>query len=209
MNCEHLIKAIGDINEKYILEYANIYEIKKVYSKKYLKQGMGLVACLVLIIASVFTLPMLNLFENQTVKMQSHYFDSYSQFVEVLPENNLLKNISLEKFNEVDFIGNCNVGNNDYYDTKNYSSFEMVLSKDNITSEIVFTPNSNKDVKSIAENQSLFETITIDTTIVYYSYNIDEEYYEALFMYDSDLYDVRLEEKDENKLFNLIEDMIK
>ncbi len=209
MNCEHLIKAIGDINEKYILEYADIYEIKKVYLKKYLKQGIGLVACLVLIIASVFTLPMLNLFENQTVKMQSHYFDSYSQFVEVLPENNLLKNISLEKFNEVAFIGNCNVGNNDYYDTENYSSFEMVLSKDNITSEIVFTPNSNKDVKSIAENQSLFETITIDTTVVYYSYNIDEEYYEALFMYDSDLYDVRLEEKDENKLFNLIEDMIK
>lgn len=209
MNCEHLIKAIGDINEKYILEYANIYEIKKVYSKKHLKQGIGLVACLVLIIASVFTLPIFNFFETQTVKMQSHYFDSYSQFVEVLPKNNLLKNISLEKFNKVDFIGNCNVGNNDYYDTENYSSFEMVLFKDNVTIEIVFTPNSDEDFASIVENKNLFETITIDTTVVYYSYNIDEDYYEAMFVYDSDLYDIRSEEKDKVKLISLIEDIIK
>ena len=192
MNCDQLIKTIGEIDERYILEYDAAVIKGQGLKKTFLKKHWTIAASIALAFAAMISFISSSTGSgNNTLEFTNHYFESRQEFISILPENALLKNITESDNRAFQYIGVCEGGGmEDHFTTETFSSFDVVIYEDGkVLADISFIPDSKESAAKYAANHELTLNEIINDTTVWYSCLSDEEYYfEAVFMFENDLY---------------------
>lgn len=204
VSCDQLIRVIGEINEKYILEY-NIGAIKRKSFVYRLNKTKWLVAAsfMVVVLTVVFFIP-----KNHTSDYKAHIFDSVTELYSVLPERSLLRNLLISDEYEYKFMGTCNNTEiENFYLYENYSSFNVIISRDDhVAAEISLVPDCASEAGMYAVNNSLLKTITINNFDISYGYD-KEEVFVAVLTAEDDMYTIHFHSPNEKEFFRLIEDL--
>ncbi len=204
VSCDQLIRVIGEINEKYILEY-NIGAIKRKSFVYRLNKTKWLVAAsfMVVVLTVVFFIP-----KNHTSDYKAHIFDSVTELYSVLPERSLLRNLLISDEYEYKFMGTCNNTEiENFYLYENYSSFNVIISRDDhVVAEISLVPDCAAEAGMYAANNSLLKTITINNFAISYGYD-EEGVFVAVLTAEDDMYTIHFHSPNEKEFFRLIEDL--
>ena len=94
MNAERLVSAIGNISDKYVLEYNTDIIQKKKKSTFRFNHKWSIAACFAIVIAvTAIILPTLNK-PDIDLEVKMHIFSSYEEFSAVVPSTKVIENLS-------------------------------------------------------------------------------------------------------------------
>lgn len=210
MNTSTFAEAITNIRDEYVLEYDPVEVKRERYSKKRSngkKRWLQIAACFVAVFAIVTIV-------THTLRKTSHdfkreSFSSYDQFASIITDASLIKHLREANTYELEFFGISDLRNKERYQDE-YDSFLVVIpSGGRVIAEITITQNDGEDViEKTIENHSLYKEICIDSTIVNYSHNVDENYWEALFRSKAENYLIQFYPNSEQELMQMLRTML-
>lgn len=202
MKCEKFIKLIGEIDEKYVMEYLEMPIKRFSIDNKYIKKMMVVASIMLLI--GVIAIQMINNQTESAFEYKARNFISYEEFCAVLPENNLLENIERQEEITYHYMG--------FYenvDSDKFSTFSVTALRDKkVLTNIEYELSPHVVAERYANLHVLDQIITINGTTIYYAYNVDEEYYEAVFMNGKDFYKVQHHVKNEQEVLEIVKDIL-
>lgn len=211
MNCDQLIKTIGEIDGRYVLEYDAAIITGQSLRRKFLKKHWTIAASIAFAFAAIISFVSSSIGSgNNTLVFTNHYFESRHEFISILPENALLKNITESDNRRFSYIGVCKGSRiEDNFTTESFSSFDLVIYEDGKEFAVIsFIPNSKESAAKYASNNELVLNKIMDDTTILYSYHSDEEYFEAVFMFEDDLYLIHCNSPIEADILDIINDLL-
>ena len=224
MTCEHFLQILNDIDDTYLEEYSRIREQKKELSAENFHAGkrkirlrrplmlrLAASAAAVVLIAGALLLFIRDPFATDApLEGTIRIFQSYEEFLSILPEDHLLRNLSPENGQSADFYGEFASpdGDSDSYD--DFSELMVVITdeQDHAT-RVTFYKEIPPEAEAIFQNQTLslaLSMLHIGDRTVYYGYQADKEFYEAFFDEGSGLY--RLQADTEEDLLAACEELL-
>lgn len=203
MTSEKLIEMLGDIDEKYIIEYSEYSQIQKQYIQTYMKRCV--IAASIILMIGIIALPIIkeSLPHNNPVHGKLEIFPTHQEFISILPEENLLKNFTIADKTTYKYVGEYENVNSNVFSSFSISVFE----NEKVITTITYELTPTKSAEELAALHSLVPTTLNDITI-YYKYNENTECYNAVFMNGTALYHVEHSADEETALFAIIKDIL-
>lgn len=202
MTCEQLIEMISNIDEKYVLDYfefpTNMLDIEYNYVKKWVAA-----ACVVLLIG-VLAIHVINKPQEYPSHGKVKEFVLYQEFMDALPKESLLRNVTQQETVTYKYMGNFENINSDKFLEFSIS----VIEKEQILTHIYYEPSSDMSAEKYARLNGLSKMQTINVVNVYYIYDEHGGFYEAVFMNEYDLYRVEHYVNDEQELLDIVKDIL-
>ena len=207
MNAEYLIRAIGQISDKYVLEYtidACPQKKKAIFS---FHPKWGIVACLAVVVAftALIYLP-INKPGNSVLEMKMHIFSSYEEFFKIMPDTEFVENLSHIDGVELEIYGVFQ--NPSYEDTtkiENFSHFEIgaKIGTQYIAS-IYLEINAIESAEKHIETHALTGQTEINGIPVSYAYNADMEYWDSVVVINENFYNILFYSADEKEFLDFL-----
>lgn len=208
MNAELFINAIGNISDRYVLEYE--IEIAPQKKKTFLKfhPKWSIAACIALIVATAaLVIPLVNQQTNEFLETKAHIFSSYEEFSTVVPDSNILENLSQIDGIEITWIeGDLrDTSIEDVTKAENFSRFviEAKASEQSIAT-VILRLNDADGAETYIKNAALTTTAEINDVQVSYAYNTDMECWDAVVMINEDYYNILCYLPDENEFLEFL-----
>lgn len=207
MNAEHLINAIGQISDKYVLEYTieTFGQKKKAIFSFHPK--WGIVACLAVVVAftALIYLP-INKPGNSVLEMKMHIFSSYEEFFKIMPDTEIVENLSHIDGVELEIYGAFQ--NPSYKDTtkiENFSHFEIgVKIETQYIASIHLEINAIESAEKHIETHALTSETEINDIHVSYTYNADMEYWDSVVIINENFYNILFYSADEKEFLDFL-----
>lgn len=219
MRAEKIFYSINDINDYYVIEYAEKERATKVKTVHVLRTWGIIAACLALVIMVTPTL--VHIFtpsEIEDPRAGARYeFSNYSELCSVLPDGNILTNVPNSKDADISAYVECPEGTTDFSDYSDYSYLNVDVSYDNGTGVSIFcVVKSEKTAKEDIESKPLLSasanvsvTTISDYDIYYGSYdNGVDKVNIAEFSFDDSLYEFSTATLSQEELIQYISDML-
>lgn len=210
MNADRLIYAIGNVSDKYVLEYDDAVEAKKK-SRIRFHPRWSIAACLVLVAAvTALILPYITR-PDDSLNIKVHIFSSYEEFSAVVPDIKIVENLSSIDGVELEIYGTLqDVSISDTTKAENFAHFD-IEAKVGGQLEAVVTLKLN-DVGS-AEKYIKTAALTTKTEIngiqVHYAYNKDMEYWDSVVVADQNYFNIRFYSDNEQELLEFLTILLK
>lgn len=219
MRAEKIFYSINDINDDYVIEYAEKEKPTKVKTFHFLRTWGIIAACLALVIMVTPTL--VHIFTPSEIddpRAGARYeFSNYSELCSVLPDGNILTNVPNSKDAYISAYVECPEGTTDFSDYSNYSYLNVDVSYDNGTGVSIFcVVKSEKTAKEDIESKPLLSksanvsmTTISDFDIYYGSYdNGVDKVNIAEFSFDGSLCEFSTATLSQDELIQYISDML-
>lgn len=207
MNAEYLINAIGQISDKYILEYTiGTYQQKKkaifTFNTKW-----SIAACLAVVVAftALIYLP-INKPDNGVLKMKMHIFSSYEEFSKVMPDTKIVENLSHIDGIELEIYGVFqNPSFEDSTKIENFSHFEIgAKTGTQYIASIHLRINDIDSAEKHIETHALTSETEINGIPVSYAYNADMEYWDSVVIINKYFYNILFYSADEKEFLDFL-----
>lgn len=219
MKVEKIFYSMNDINDDYVIEYAEKERDTKVKIVHALRTWGVIAACLALVI--IVTPALIHIFtpsEIEDPRAGARYeFSNYSELCSVLPNGNILTNVPNSKDADISAYVECPEGTTDFSDYSDYSYLNVDISYDNGTGVSIFcVVKSEKTAKEDIESKPLLSasanvsvTTILDYDIYYGCYNngVDKVNI-AEFSFDGSLYEFSTATLSQEELIQYISDML-
>lgn len=219
MKVEKIFYSMNDINDDYVIEYAEKEKPTKVKTFHFLRTWGIIAACLALVIMVTPTL--VHIFTPSEIddpRAGARYeFSNYSELCSVLPDGNILTNVPNSKDADISAYVECPEGTTDFSDYSDYSYLNVDVSYDNGTGVSIFcVVKSEKTAKEDIESKPLLSasanvsvTTILDYDIYYGSYdNGVDKVNIAEFSFDGSLYEFSTATLSQEELIQYISDML-
>lgn len=219
MKVEKIFYSMNDINDDYVIEYAEKEKPTKVKTFHFLRTWGIIAACLALVI--IVTPALIHIFtpsEIEDPRAGARYeFSNYSELCSVLTNGNILANVPNSKDADISAYVECPEGTTDFSDYSNYSYLSVDVSYDNGTGVSIFcVVKSEKTAKEDIESKPLLSksanisiTTISDYDIYYGSYdNGVDKVNIAEFAFDGSLYEFSTATLSQDELIQYISDML-
>ena len=219
MKVEKIFYSMNDINDDYVIEYAEKEKPTKVKTFHFLRTWGIIAACLALVI--IVTPALIHIFtpsEIEDPRAGARYeFSNYSELCSVLPNGNILANVPNSKDAYISAYVECPEGTTDFSDYSNYSYLNVDVSYDNGTGVSIFcVVKSEKTAKEDIESKPLLSksanvsmTTISDYDVYYGSYdNVVDKVNIAEFSFDGSLYEFSTATLSQDELIQYISDML-
>lgn len=219
MRAEKIFYSINDINDDYVIEYAEKEKPTKVKTFHFLRTWGIIAACLALVIMVTPTL--VHIFTPSEIddpRAGARYeFSNYSELCSVLPDGNILTNVPNSKDADISAYVECPEGTTGFSDYSDYSYLNVDVSYDNGTGVSIFcVVKSEKTAKEDIESKPLLSasanvsvTTISDYDIYYGSYdNGVDKVNIAEFSFDGSLYEFSTATLSQEELIQYISDML-
>lgn len=210
MNAEHLVEAIGNIDDKYILEYAEyIHQEKKKPMFRFNKWALA--ACIAAVLAAAaLIIPALNKVNNVELIEKAHIFSSYEEFAAVVPNTQIIENLSSIEGVELKIYGVFkDVSMEDASEIENFSRFEILARKGDVLAANVFL--SLNDTEG-AQNHIIYSGLTNEAVIggitVYYVYDSNGEYWDSVLVADQNYYNILYHSESEQEMLEFLKELL-
>lgn len=210
MNAERLINAIGNIGDKYVLEYEADITPQKKKSFFRFSPKWSIAACLAVVVAvTALILPTMIKPDDGTLEVKMHIFSSYEEFSEVMPDTKIVENLSYIDGVELEIYGAFqDVSIEDATKIENFSHFEIgAKTGDQYVANIYLRLNDIDGAEKHIENSALTSKTEINGIPVSYAYNDDGEYWDSVVIVNENNYNIRFysaEEKDFLEFLTLV-----
>ena len=207
MNAEYLINAIGQISDKYVLEYTiETFEQKKK-SVFTFHAKWSIAACLALVVAftALIYLP-INKPNNSVLEMKMHIFSSSEEFFKIMPDTEIVENLSHIDGVELEIYGAFqNPSYEDATKIENFSHFEIgaKIGTQYIAS-IYLEINAIESAEKHIETHALTSKTEINGIPVSYAYNADLEYWDSVVVIKENFYNILFYSADEKEFLDFL-----
>lgn len=219
MKVEKIFYSMNDINDDYVIEYAEKEKPTKVKTFHFLRTWGIIAACLALVI--IVTPALIHIFtpsEIEDPRAGARYeFSNYSELCSVLPNGNILANVPNSKDAYISAYVECPEGTTDFSDYSNYSYLNVDVSYDNGTGVSIFCvvkseKTSKEDIESkplLSKSANVSMTTISDYDVYYGSYdNGVDKVNIAEFSFDGSLYEFSTATLSQDELIQYISDML-
>ena len=200
MNIEYLINAIGQISDKYVLEYTIDTYPQKNKSILRFNAKWTIAACL-----AVIYLP-INKPDNGVLKTKMHIFSSYTEFSKIMPDTKIVENLSHIDDVKLEIYGAFQKPwYGDATKAENFSYFEIGAKKGmQYIANIHLRLNNVDSAEKHIETHALTCTTEINGISVSYAYNADMEYWDSVVILNKNFYNIHFYSADENSFLEFL-----
>lgn len=209
MNAERLIKAIGNIGDKYVLEYETDATQKKKKSIKF-NSKWSIAACLAVVVAvTALILPTMNE-PDTTLEVKMHIFSSYEEFSEVVPDAKIVENLSNIEGVDLEIYGAFReLSIEDATKIENFSHFEIeAKAGEQYIANVNIRLNDVTGAEKHIENAALTSSIEINGLQVCYAYNSGKEYWDSAVVIDGDYYNILFHSANEQEFIDFLTNLL-
>lgn len=210
MNAESFINAIGNIGDKYVLEYETDTIQQKKKSAFKFNPKWPIAACLagVIAVAALILPTMNNRYNGLEVKM--HVFSSYEEFCEILPGIKIVENLTHIDGVELEMYGAfVNPSIENATKAENFSHFEIIAkSSGQLAANINLKLNDVEGAYKHIENAALTNKFEVNGIQVCYAYNSDGEYWDSVIVADHNFYNILFHSPNEQEFIDFITNLL-
>ena len=200
MTVDKFINTLSDIDEKYVIEYLEIARQKSLFSAKNIKKWV--LAASIVIVVGIGIIPIISELQISPYIGTIQIFTTYGELISYLPKGNLLENLMHNENYGYKYIG-------EYKNEKKFSSFSIVImEREEVHAIIKSDMGTKENVEEYASRNVLVHMQEMNNVPVYYAYNIDEEYYEAVFVAEQVFYSVQVYMENEERLLEIVRDIL-
>lgn len=211
MNAERLVSAIGNISDKYVLEYNTDIIQKKKKSTFRFNHKWSIAACFAIVIAvTAIILPTLNK-PDIDLEVKMHIFSSYEEFSAVVPSTKVIENLSHIDGVELEINGAfLDTSIEDASKMENFSYFEIGAKKgEQYVANIILKLNDEKGAEKYIENTGLTTKTEVNGIAVSYTYNSDAEYWDSVVVVDQNYYNIVFHSANEEEFITFLMELLK
>ncbi len=211
MNAERLINAIGNIGDKYVLEYTTDTASQKKKSVFKFSPKWSIAACLAVFVAvTALILPTINK-PDTGLEVKMHIFSSYEEFSAVVPDTRIIENLSYIEDVELEIYGAFqDTSIEDASQKENFSHFEIGVKKgEQYVANIFFRLNDAKGAEKYKENAGLTTETEINGITVSYAYNNDGGYWDSVAVVDQNYYNILFHSSNEQEFIDFFTELLK
>lgn len=212
MKCETLFTAIGEINDSYICDYDNFKKNK--HGKKinrWIKYASASAAAAAIILIAVLAVYKNKSLNDTSLDLTIHYFESFEDFAEFLPENCLLLNFTENDSFVYEYSSTC-VGQyqeEDFYLTEPYDFLTIYMYSDSEEYGYIYSVPDYALEKNaynpLHETES--ETYINGVTVIYGS-EYEEKFHYIKFTYDENIYYFQYCGIEDELMFEIVKELI-
>ena len=206
MNAKMFSDAMSELDTKYVNE-ALSYK-KKAKKSIWVKWG-AVAACLCLVVAAgIFGLAQ---GADGPSEYAAHIFSSYDEFANVVPNIQIIENLSNIDGVDVTIYGSLiDVSIEDHTDIKNYAWFDIGAKQGEKTIAAVRLQLNDKDSAAVyINNNSLVNETTINGEQIFYAYNADMEYWDSIVEVNGNCYNILYYSTSEQDFIDFISVLLK
>lgn len=205
MTADDLIKVIGIISDKFVIEYDTATKKKRgkfhiSFSYKWL-----VAACLAVAMITSLITQYMNI-SNNILKRKMYNFSSYEEFSSVVTDAKIVKNLSQIDGIELDIYGTFkDFTTEEATRVENYDFFivETELEK-HLFAELILTLDAADKAEKYIDNAALTTVAVINNVPVHYTYDYDAEAWDCVVVLNKDYYRIRYFSDDENELIEFL-----
>ena len=197
---------MSELDSKYIDETLN-YK-KKSKSPVWVKWG-AIAACLCLAAAAgIFGLKQR---ADNHGEYKAHIFSSYEEFASVVPDIQIVENLSKLDGLEVTIYGTFNdVSIEDHTKIENYSWFDIKAKQgDKYVAFVHLILNDKNSAAVYIKNNSLVNETVINGEHIFYAYNADAEYWDAVVEVNGNYFNILYYSASERDFIDFISALLK
>lgn len=211
MNAKRLIDAIGNVSDKYVLEYnADVAPQKKKSTFRF-NPKWSIAACLAAVIAITAVIPPILNKRDTNSEMKMHIFSSYDEFSAVVPDSKIIKNLSCVNDVQLEIYGAFkSISIKDAQKARNFSHFEIrAKNGDKYVANIFLTLNDVKGAEKHIKNAGLTTKTKINGISVSYIYNSDMGYWDSVIVVNQNYYNILFHSADEREFIEFLTKLLK
>ncbi len=211
MNAERLINAIGNIGDKYVLEYTTDTASQKKKPVFKFSPKWSIAACLAVVVAvTALILPTINK-PDTDLEVKMHIFSSYEEFSAVIPDTRIIENLSYIDDVELEIYGAFqDLSIEDATKIENFSHFEIgAKTGDQYVANVNLRLNDVADAEKHIENSALTSKTEINGISVSYAYNSDMEYWDSVVVVDQNYYNILFHSSNEQEFIDFLTILLK
>lgn len=211
MTAECLINAIGNISDKYVLEYSTDIVQQKKKPKFRFNPKWSIAACLAVVVAvTALILPTINKPDNN-LEVKMHIFSSYEEFSAVVPGTEIVENLSHIDGVKLEIYGAFqDLSLEDATKTENFSYFEIwVKDGEQYIANVNLRLNDAVGAKDHIEHSALTNKTEITGVSVSYAYNSDKEYWDSVVVINENYYNILFYSTNEQEFIDFLTILLK
>lgn len=205
MTADDLIKVIGIISDKFVIEYDIATKKKRgkfhiPFSCKWL-----VAACLTVVMITSLIAQYMNT-SNDMLKRKMYIFSSYKEFSAVVTDAKIVKNLSQIDGIELDIYGafkDFTTEETTRVEDYDFFNVEAKLEK-HLFAELILTLDAADKAEKYIDNAALTTVAVINNVPVHYTYDYDAESWDCVVVLNKDYYRIRYFSDDENELIEFL-----